>query len=159
MDPYIISFNFNCIMQLKQFWNIVTKVSSRKKCYYLWWSPWLIIAPMPVKQPWRTCRVQQNKWSPHSVCIFLRILLLLQVPTQYMHNHVMHTITSDGNLIFNVTYIAWFYTWIGVNGHCLPMEPIVTEVNSRPNDCNVAPLSQSQLQQGMYTGIGACIQV
>ena len=29
-------------MQLKQFYKIVTKVSSRKKCYYFWWSTWLI---------------------------------------------------------------------------------------------------------------------
>ena len=29
-------------MQLKQFYNIATKVSSRKKCYYFWWSTWLI---------------------------------------------------------------------------------------------------------------------
>ena len=28
-------------MQLKQFYNIATKVSSRKKCYYFWWSTWL----------------------------------------------------------------------------------------------------------------------
>ena len=30
-------------MQLKQFYDIATKVSSRKKCYYFWWSPWLLI--------------------------------------------------------------------------------------------------------------------
>ena len=30
-------------MQLKKFYNIATKVSSRKKCYYFWWSPWLVI--------------------------------------------------------------------------------------------------------------------
>ena len=34
VDSCIISFNLNCIMQLKQFYNIATKVSSRKKCYY-----------------------------------------------------------------------------------------------------------------------------
>ena len=34
----MISFNLNCIMQLKQFYNVATKVSSRKKCYYFWWS-------------------------------------------------------------------------------------------------------------------------
>ena len=38
----IISFNLNCIMHLKQFYNIATKVSSRKKCYYFWWSTWLL---------------------------------------------------------------------------------------------------------------------
>ena len=41
MDSCIISFNLNCIMQLKQFYNIATKVNSRKKCYYFWWSTWL----------------------------------------------------------------------------------------------------------------------
>ena len=30
VDPCIISFNLNCIMQLEQFYNIATKVSSRK---------------------------------------------------------------------------------------------------------------------------------
>ena len=29
-------------MQLKQFYNIAIKVSLRKKCYYFWWSTWLI---------------------------------------------------------------------------------------------------------------------
>ena len=28
-------------MQLKQFYKIATKVSSRKKCYYFLWSTWL----------------------------------------------------------------------------------------------------------------------
>ena len=42
MDSCILSFHLNCIMQLKQFYNIATKVSSRKKCYYFWWSTWLI---------------------------------------------------------------------------------------------------------------------
>ena len=31
---------------MKQFYNIATKVSSRKKCYYFWWSTWLIKARM-----------------------------------------------------------------------------------------------------------------
>ena len=34
----------NCFMQLKQFYNIATKVSSRKKCYYFWWSACLLIS-------------------------------------------------------------------------------------------------------------------
>ena len=42
LDSYIITFNLNRIMQLKQFYNIATKVSSRKKCYYFWWSTWLL---------------------------------------------------------------------------------------------------------------------
>ena len=40
---YIISFNLNCIVQLWQFYNIDTTVSSRKKCHYIWWSTWLLI--------------------------------------------------------------------------------------------------------------------
>ena len=31
-------------MQFKKFYNIATKVSSRKKCYYFWWSTWLLSA-------------------------------------------------------------------------------------------------------------------
>ena len=34
-------------MQLKQFCNIATKISSRKKCYYFWWSTGLISAQIP----------------------------------------------------------------------------------------------------------------
>ena len=53
MDSCIISFNLNCIMQLKQFYDIhdvALKVSSRKKCHYFWWStrllvPWLLESP------------------------------------------------------------------------------------------------------------------
>ena len=41
VDSCIIPLNLNCIRQFKQFYNIATKVSSRKKCYYFWWSPWL----------------------------------------------------------------------------------------------------------------------
>ena len=33
-------------MQLKQFYNKAIKVSCRKKCYYFWWSTWLINAKM-----------------------------------------------------------------------------------------------------------------
>ena len=37
-------FDLTCIMQLEQFHYKATKVSSRKKCYYFWWSTWLLIA-------------------------------------------------------------------------------------------------------------------
>ena len=36
VDSCIISFNLNCIMQFKQFYDIATKVSLRKTCYYFW---------------------------------------------------------------------------------------------------------------------------
>ena len=42
MVSCIISLDLNCITQLKKFYNIATKVSSRKKCYYFWWSTWLL---------------------------------------------------------------------------------------------------------------------
>ena len=42
VDSCIISLNLNCVLELKQFYNIATKVSCRKKCYYFWWSTWLI---------------------------------------------------------------------------------------------------------------------
>ena len=38
----MISLNLNCIMQLKQLYNIATKVSSRKLCYNVWWSTWMV---------------------------------------------------------------------------------------------------------------------
>ena len=37
-------------MQLKQFYNIATEVSSRKKCYYFWWSTWLISHRLPLSE-------------------------------------------------------------------------------------------------------------
>ena len=43
VDSCIISLNLNCILQLKQFYDIATKVSCRKKCYYFWWSTWLLM--------------------------------------------------------------------------------------------------------------------
>ena len=43
VDSCMISFNLNCIMWLKQFYDIATKVSCRKKCYYFWWSTWLMM--------------------------------------------------------------------------------------------------------------------
>ena len=43
MDLDIIAFNLNYIMQLKQFYNIANKGSSRKKCYYFWWFTWLMM--------------------------------------------------------------------------------------------------------------------
>ena len=46
-DSCMISFNLNCIMLLKQFFDIAFKVSSRKKRYYFWWSTWLLM--------WRHC--------------------------------------------------------------------------------------------------------
>ena len=46
VDSCIISLNLNFIMQLKQFHYIATKVSSRKKCYYFWWSTWLLTAQL-----------------------------------------------------------------------------------------------------------------
>ena len=49
VDLCIISFNLNCVMQLKQFYNIATKVTNRKKCYFSWWSTWLL-----------TCRAVSN---------------------------------------------------------------------------------------------------
>ena len=41
LDSCIITFSLNCSLQLKQFYDKATKVSSRKKCYYFWWSTWL----------------------------------------------------------------------------------------------------------------------
>ena len=63
MDSCIISFNFNCIMQLKQFWNTFTKVSSTKKCYYFWWSPWLymLLKHMSLWVMYNSCFIFKTK--------------------------------------------------------------------------------------------------
>ena len=42
VDSCMIRFHFDCIMQLKKSYHITTNVCSRKKCYYFWWSPWLL---------------------------------------------------------------------------------------------------------------------
>ena len=42
LDSCIVLLDLNCILQLKQFYNIATKVSCRNKCNYFWWSTWLI---------------------------------------------------------------------------------------------------------------------
>ena len=86
----IISFNLNCIMQLKQFYNIATKVSSRKKCYYFWWSTWLImdrfvsrifIGPIPCNQMY--------SFSP--ICLQLVDVYLIPVSVNYLGNHSFPT--------------------------------------------------------------------
>ena len=61
LDSRIISFNLKCIMQLKQFYNIATKVSSRKKCYYFWWSAWLLSATIPL---WLATQLELHAWYP-----------------------------------------------------------------------------------------------
>ena len=43
VDSCMIWFHFDCIMQLKKSYHIATNVCSRKKCYYFWWSPWLLM--------------------------------------------------------------------------------------------------------------------
>ena len=62
-------------MQLKQFYDIATKVSCRKKCYYFWWSTWLFSlsnrkpchAPATVLQP-----PSQECVTVHPVCSWWR---------------------------------------------------------------------------------------
>ena len=60
MDVCIITFNLNCIMQLMQFYNIATKVSSRKKCYYFWCSTWLLLSASK-RRP--SCATNKNELS------------------------------------------------------------------------------------------------
>ena len=43
-------------MQFKQFYNIATKGSGRKKCYYFWWSTWLFSRQL-------NCRSLRCSWS------------------------------------------------------------------------------------------------
>ena len=57
VDSCMISFNLNCIMQLKQFYNIGTKVSCRKKCYYFWRSTWLNIPNLSLKPTWNSLKI------------------------------------------------------------------------------------------------------
>ena len=59
VDSCIISFSLNCIMQLKQFYNIATKVSSRKRCNYFWWSTWLVY--------WGTTLITHGLYNRHPI--------------------------------------------------------------------------------------------
>ena len=43
-------------MQVKEFYRIAIKVSSRKKCYYFWWSTWLLICIVVFRRPIETQR-------------------------------------------------------------------------------------------------------
>ena len=52
VDSCMIWFDCDCIMQLKKSNHIVTNVCSRKKCYYFWWSPWLL-SHKSVKLSWK----------------------------------------------------------------------------------------------------------
>ena len=77
MDSCIISLNLNCILQLKQFNNIATKVSCRKKCYYFWWSTWLIRSYSFV------CTLHQPTHYHHCANLSLHIELMICLPDKF----------------------------------------------------------------------------
>ena len=100
VDSGIISFNLNFIIQLKQFYNIATKVSSRKKCYYFWWFTWLIICSVKfqcveatdvlkiIPDPKNSCGVD-NVTSQH----LQRISIITAAPLAHIINQSLCTRT------------------------------------------------------------------
>ena len=103
MDSRMISFNLNCIMQLKQFYNIATKISSRKKCYYFWWSTWLVMDKVAV---FNYIKAQQNKNGVHILrvhiyCIACSLMIKLVAPP--CHPILQEEINSeDGMVIYTL---------------------------------------------------------
>ena len=93
VDLCIIAFNLNCIMQLKPFYNIATKVSSRKKCYYFWWSTWLLRTIIVTKFWLGICGVL------HISCYEFRVWF---IPYLYQC-HVVYISCSD-LMCFNITH-------------------------------------------------------
>ena len=74
-----MSLNLNCIMQLKQFYNTATKVSSRRKCYYFWWSTWLLMCHCLLM--WRPT----NNWCITYECDIISLFLILRWATLLHH--------------------------------------------------------------------------
>ena len=97
VDLCIISFNLYCIMQFKQLYNIVTKVSSRKKVLLLWWSTWLITG-RPMMGRYNLSFEQLSLFSMVADLFSLYILLLFakyfQMVKQFNDGWFVHNITT-----------------------------------------------------------------
>ena len=87
----MISFNLNCIMQLKQFYDIATKVRNRKRCYYFWWSTW----------PLRLTSVYVLRWTLH-------LKSSNKLPNNSIPFHFFHKI-SERSVQTIVSYADVFY--------------------------------------------------
>ena len=95
MDPRIISFKLNCIMQLKQFYNIATKVSSRKKCYYFWWSTWLLrFSYMRVVLEW--CFLKVSTLSYRSQAINCSDVIMISMASQITSLTIVYSTVYSG---------------------------------------------------------------
>ena len=94
MDSCIISFNLNCIMQLKQFYNIATKVNSRKKCYYFSWSTWLLSICLRLSQFSQLSLIQYVGLCvvslPFSIVIIVRICSFILLSSSGCLTVVIH---------------------------------------------------------------------
>ena len=116
VDSCMIRFHFDCIMQLKKSYHITTNVCSRKKCYYFWWSPWLLnVGHLPgevsTKDPWDGCMGKRKltHWSrkngQHQVdwilkCIFwnVNIWISTKISTKYVTDGPVQKLSDTGML-------------------------------------------------------------
>ena len=107
MDSCKLTFNFNFIMQLKQFYIIATKVSSRKKCYYFWWSTWLItvtsLDSTACSTPFKVDNKGNNK-DPYHRPVVRGIYCLQRHPSDLAWHHV-----SD--------WFGWHYIDVTLTSH------------------------------------------
>ena len=93
VDSCIISLHLNCVLQLKQFYYMATKVSCRKKCYYFWWSTWLFRqTSVKNKENSYICikncflyLVLMHLILPNSIDVVLNLSNLLMSSTKYCH--------------------------------------------------------------------------
>ena len=89
VDSGIISFNLNCIMQLKQFYNIATKVSSRKKWYYFWWSTWLFSGDIRIKLDIHSIPMQRENDSTLILQWILWIAIYIYIFVHHCNYHAL----------------------------------------------------------------------
>ena len=118
-----MSFNLNCIMQLKQFYNIATKVSSRKKCYYIWWSTWLLsvnsLRPTHICVGELTIIASDNGLSPgrRQAIIWTNAWILLIGPYRTHFSEILIEILtfSFTKMILKVPSAKWQPFYLGLN--------------------------------------------
>ena len=128
MDSCIISFNLNCIMQLKQFYYTATKVGSRKKNYYFWWSTWLL------RGVFKSKGLQYIPRNMHTVFVLLCFVvvihwLIFPYPSGLLHWHC-------GNLtIAPVPAKQPWWIWINTSCEFIMKDCITTTKQSTTKPC------------------------
>ena len=140
MNSCIISFNLNCIMQLMQFYNIATKVSSRKKCYYFLWSTWLVI--------FNEDELVSSKVRPVDLKIFTMIQLTPWIPficsSQFLSDilYCYDFFSQVSGFFLKMNTAAKWVSIFPCNIHylCWPAYVIMMVANVPAPNCHLGPL-------------------